>query len=191
MVPSAGCSNGDMRRSTSRPLRSRTSMCLCLRVPLCLRSFRSSSVIDESAAADESLASLGPRAYRSSRGAPGGGTGGRIGCEGGCGGGGAPPDGGTAAETPPGGGGPGGWDVEAILGIRKPPPPPPDDVAPAGVPAVAPSGGPSTIFPGGMTSSPVSRQRLQRAPGTGLVKCHLVLVKTNRISVCLTHVGSI
>ena len=118
------------------------------------------------------MASLGPRAYRSSRGAPGGGTGGRIGCEGGCGGSGAPPDGVTAPETPPGGGGPGGWDAEAILGIRKPPPPPPDDVAPAGAPAVAPSGGPSTIFPGGMTSSPVSRRRLQRAPGTGLVKCH-------------------
>ena len=131
------------------------------------------------------MASLGPRAYRSSRGAPGGGTGGRIGCGGGCGGGGAPLDGGTAAETPPGGGGPGGWDDEAILGIRKPPPPPPDDVAPAGAPAEAPSGGPSTIFPGGMISSPVSRQRLQRAPGTGLVKqvtSRLVLVKTNRIS---------
>ena len=103
---------------------------------------------------------------------------------------------GWAPETPPGGGGPGGWDVEAILGIRKPPPPPPDDVAPAGAPAVASSGGPSTIFPGGMTSSPVSRQRLQRAPGTGLVEqvtSRLVLVKTNRISVsvCLTHVGSI
>ena len=40
-VPS-GSTNGVMRRSTSKPFRSTTSKCLCLRVPLCLRSLRSS-----------------------------------------------------------------------------------------------------------------------------------------------------
>ena len=38
----SGSTNGVMRRSTSKPFRSTTSKCLSLRVPLCLRSLRSS-----------------------------------------------------------------------------------------------------------------------------------------------------
>ena len=58
LVPSAS-TKADMRRSTRRPFRSRTSRCLCLRVPLCLRCFRADASASAVGSAVGSAAAVG------------------------------------------------------------------------------------------------------------------------------------
>ena len=163
MVPSTGFSNGDMRRSTRRPLRSSTSMCLCLRVPLCVRA---ASCLRRRRRRrwrwrPTARGRIGRPAERRAEGATDGSEGG------GCGGGSGAPAAGSAAEPPRRrcAGRLGRGNLGMIL---KPPPPLPGTPGGA-LDAAAPTvTDPSvSMFPVAVTSSPMSPATESGTRGSG------------------------